>query len=120
MGIGTGCEVVAEVLIETAANPATPWYLCAYSGANPVVCATSASYTELLENRAFKELNKEAAKYGCKVAVQAAEKVYRIAIVKGAETARDVNRGLIKARKSYNAINSYVGMRQLMHALRFR
>ena len=120
MGIGTGCEVIAEVLIETAVNPATPWYLCAYSGGNPGVCATSASYTALLQNPAFKELNKEAAKYGCKVAVQAAEKVYRIAIVEGAETVHDVNQGLIKARQSYNAVNSYVGMQQLMQSLRFR
>ena len=86
------CRVLAEVLIETAANPATPWYLCAYSGANPTICTTSVGYNALLRDPAFKAVNKKAAALGCTVAVHAGEKVYRIAILEGAMAARDVNR----------------------------
>jgi len=111
------CKVLAEVLIETAANPATPWYLCAYSGANPTICATSAGYNALLRDPAFKAVNKKAAALGCTVAVQAGEEVYRIAIVEGAKAARDVDRALQHGKRTYRALNTPSGMQWLMHYL---
>ena len=114
------CKVLAEVLIETAANPATPWYLCAYSGANPTICATSAGYNTLLRNPAFKAVNKRAAALGCTVAVKAGEKVYRIAIVEGATAARDIDRALQRGKRTYRALNTSNGMHWLMHYLSSR
>jgi hypothetical protein len=114
------CKVVAEVMIETASHPATPWYLCSYSGANPLVCTTSASYSALLRDPAFKELNKVAAEKGCTVAVQVGEKVCRIVIVEGAETVRDLDRALEHGKQTYRALNTANGIVWLMRYLSLR
>jgi len=113
----SACKVLAEVFVETAANPATPWYLCAYSGANPTICATSAAYNAPLPDPAFKAVNKKAASLGCTVAVQAGEKVYRIAIVEGEKTARDIDRAMEHGKRTYRAFNTPSGMHWLIQYL---
>ena len=113
----SACRILAEVVIETAANPATSWYLCAYTGAIPMICTASAAYNALLRDPAFKAVNKRAASLGCAVAVQAGEQVCRIAIVEGAKAARDIDRSLKQAGRTFRALNTRSGVHWLMHYL---
>ncbi|MFC1889199.1 hypothetical protein ACFL4G_05525 [Thermodesulfobacteriota bacterium] len=115
--MSTTCKVLAEVFVEMASHPTTPWYLCSYSGGNPAICATSAAYNSLLRDPTFKAVNKKAAALGCTVAVKAAEEVYQIVIVEGAETAQDIDRAIGYGRQLHHALNTRSGIHWLMSVL---
>jgi len=110
-----GCNVLSEVLIELAADPSVPVYICAFSCGNPAMCTTSFAYSRLLQDPSFKALNKKASEKGCKIAVQAGKKIYRIAIIEGA--APQVDFAVNKAKTTYKAFDCWSGIHWLTQYL---
>lgn len=104
MNITSECSAVAELIVEVA-----PPVACAAGTytANPYFCGP---LFWLNANPGYKNMVKFATEQGCDVVVEVGPKYFKIVL-------KDTKRGIAKAKRTYQTINTPLGMMWLMRYL---